>query len=45
MIQSALGNRDAAISYLQQALTINPHFSLLYADQAQTELTRLQTAG
>lgn len=44
MIQSALGNRDAAIGYLQQALTINPHFSLIYADQAQTELTRLQSA-
>jgi tetratricopeptide (TPR) repeat protein len=41
-IQSALGNRDAAIGYLQQALAINPHFSLIYADQAQTELTRLQ---
>ena len=31
MIESALGNRDAAITYLQQALTINPHFSLLFA--------------
>jgi len=42
MIQSALGNRDAAIGYLQAALTINPHFSLLYANQAQAELTHLQ---
>ena len=45
MIESALGNRDAAISYLQQALTINPHFSLLFAPQAQTELSRLQSAS
>jgi tetratricopeptide (TPR) repeat protein len=45
MIESALGNRDAAIAYLQQALTINPHFSILGVPQAQTELTRLQAAG
>jgi len=25
-------------------LTNNPHFSLIYVDQAQTELTRLQSA-
>jgi tetratricopeptide (TPR) repeat protein len=45
LIESALGNRAAAIDYLHQALTINPHFSILFAPQAQTELTRLQTAG
>jgi tetratricopeptide (TPR) repeat protein len=45
MIESALGHRDAAIAYLQQAVTINPHFSILYAPQAQAELTRLQAAG
>jgi tetratricopeptide (TPR) repeat protein len=45
MIESALGNHTAAITYLQQALTINPHFSLLFAPQAQTELTRLQAAA
>lgn len=45
MIQSALGNRDAAMGFLQQALTLNPHFSLLFADQAQSELARLQAAS
>jgi tetratricopeptide (TPR) repeat protein len=45
MIESALGNRDAAIGHLQQALTINPNFSVLYADQARIELARLQTTA
>jgi tetratricopeptide (TPR) repeat protein len=43
LIEAALGNRDAAISYLQQALTINPHFSVLLSGQVRDELTRLQS--
>jgi tetratricopeptide (TPR) repeat protein len=44
LIESALGNRDAAIGDLQQALAINPHFSVLLAGQVRDELTRLQAA-
>ncbi|MEA2594584.1 MAG: hypothetical protein QOF01_1053 [Thermomicrobiales bacterium] len=45
MIESVLGNRDAAIAHLQQALDINPHFSIHSVPQAQAELTRLQPAS
>lgn len=41
MIAHALGNMDAARDHLQQALSINPHFSLRYAPQAQTLLDDL----
>jgi tetratricopeptide (TPR) repeat protein len=44
MIELALGNRESALGYLQQALAINPHFSVLYADDAASELARLQAA-
>ena len=42
MIASARGERAQAISHLQTALTLNPHFSLRYAPVAQAELARLQ---
>jgi tetratricopeptide (TPR) repeat protein len=45
LIEAALGNRDAAISYLQEALAINPHFSVLLNGQVRDELTRLQATG
>lgn len=42
MIAYRLGQRDRARDYLTQALTINPHFSILYADQAQSTLEELR---
>ncbi|MDP9315407.1 MAG: tetratricopeptide repeat protein [Chloroflexota bacterium] len=41
MIANALGQRDQAQTYLQQALNLNPHFSLLWSDLAQTTLKQL----
>src|SRR4029078_7935464 len=38
MIETALGRTDAARADLQQALAINPHFSLLHAPEAQAAL-------
>jgi tetratricopeptide (TPR) repeat protein len=34
MIHSALGDTEAATKHLQAAVDINPHFSLLYAEEA-----------
>jgi tetratricopeptide (TPR) repeat protein len=45
MIALKLGDKAQASQYLQQALTINPHFSILYADEAQTTLETLQQAA
>jgi len=42
MISYALHQDQQALHYLEQALAINPHFSLLYADQARTVLETLQ---
>ena len=42
MIAAALGETDAARDYLQQALAINPYFSVHYAAEAQATLTKLQ---
>lgn len=42
MIALKLGNESQAREYLEQALTINPHFSILYADQAQKTLETLK---
>ena len=43
MIAKALGQQERARSYLQQALSLNPHFSLLYADLAAATLRELGT--
>ena len=45
MIAHALHEDQQAQQYLEQALAINPHFSILYADQAQNLLLSLQQAG
>jgi tetratricopeptide (TPR) repeat protein len=42
MIAQALGDQAGAAAKLQQALAINPHFSLLWAPAAQAALTQLQ---
>ncbi|MEP6895386.1 MAG: tetratricopeptide repeat protein [Chloroflexota bacterium] len=44
MIALKLGNEVQAHQYLEQALAINPHFSILYADEAQATLQTLQHA-
>ncbi len=41
MIESALGQRDAARTHLDQALKINPHFSVRHAPLARTALASL----
>jgi tetratricopeptide (TPR) repeat protein len=38
MIAAAAGDRDEAARHLQQALAINPHFHVLFADQARSTL-------
>ena len=45
MIALKLGNRAQATQYLEEALAINPHFSILYADEAQLTLQALQQAA
>jgi Tfp pilus assembly protein PilF len=42
MIALQLDNEAQAREYLEQALEINPHFSVLYADEARTTLEELQ---
>ena len=42
MIALELGEKDQARQYLDEALTINPHFSILYAEEAQRTLETLQ---
>ena len=41
MIALALGDNVQARKYLEQALAINPHFSILYAEQTQRTLETL----
>jgi tetratricopeptide (TPR) repeat protein len=45
MIAYQLGQTDAAATYLDQALSLNPHFSLLYAGSAKSLLSTLRAAG
>ncbi|HZB09957.1 MAG TPA: tetratricopeptide repeat protein [Rubrobacter sp.] len=45
MISKALGEEERARTYLQQAIDLNPHFSLLYADEAADSLKSLKTGG
>jgi len=45
MIQHALGHGDRARAYLEQALAINPHFSLLHEDQARQTIKELGSKG
>jgi tetratricopeptide (TPR) repeat protein len=44
MIAHRLGHPDQARDYLERALTINPSFSLLYADEARRTLEALSAA-
>ena len=41
MIALELGNKDEARAYLEEALAINPHFSILYAEEAREVLQEL----
>ncbi|MBV9791867.1 MAG: tetratricopeptide repeat protein [Chloroflexi bacterium] len=41
IIAQALGHNDQARDYLQRAVDLNPHFSLLYSDRASTTLATL----
>jgi tetratricopeptide (TPR) repeat protein len=42
LIAEGLGNRDQARNDLEEALQINPHFHLIYANAAQQRLVRLE---
>jgi tetratricopeptide (TPR) repeat protein len=42
MIALKLGKTTQARDYLEQALTLNPHFSILYADEVERTLERLK---
>ena len=42
MIEHALHNDGQAAAHLEQALAINPHFSILYAEQAQEVLQSIR---
>lgn len=45
MIASKLGSHAEATQYLEEALAINPHFSILYPDEARLTLQTLQKAA
>jgi tetratricopeptide (TPR) repeat protein len=45
MISRALGQRERAREYLQKAVDLNPHFSLLYSDEAADSLKALNAKG
>jgi tetratricopeptide (TPR) repeat protein len=42
MIAAARGEREQAISHLESALSLNPHFSVRYAPEARATLERLR---
>jgi tetratricopeptide (TPR) repeat protein len=44
MIEQALGHKEAAVAHLESALTINPHFSVLYAPVANAAVADLQAS-
>ena len=43
MISESLGQKEQARKYLQQAIDLNPHFSLLYSDDAAGALKSLKS--
>jgi tetratricopeptide (TPR) repeat protein len=45
MIAKALVQREQAREYLQRAVDLNPHFSLLYSDEAADSLKALNAKG
>jgi tetratricopeptide (TPR) repeat protein len=45
MISKELGQEEQARTYLQQAIDLNPHFSLLYADEAADGLKTPKAGG
>jgi tetratricopeptide (TPR) repeat protein len=45
MIAKSLGQKEQAQEYLQQAIDLNPHFSLLYSDEAADALKSLKAGG
>jgi tetratricopeptide (TPR) repeat protein len=45
MILKALGENEQARTYLQRAIDLNAHFSLLYADEAADSLKSLKAGG
>jgi tetratricopeptide (TPR) repeat protein len=45
MISKELGQREQAREYLQQAIDLNPHFSVLYAEEAAAALKSLESGG
>ncbi len=45
IIAYRLGNNQVAIDYLEKAVTLNPHFSILYADSARSLLYDLRSGN
>jgi hypothetical protein len=43
MIAEGLGHREQALSELKEAVQINPHFHLIYANMAQQKIAALET--
>ncbi len=45
MIEDALGNKQRAEAYLEKALDLNPHFSVLLEPQARQALAQIKAGG